>query len=219
VCARTGRRCERFAVRARGVGCRIRLPVGTINAWERHVAGPRDSEGGAAIPHPQFNDYAEFPDTYDVGVVVLDEPVFVPDYGHLPTEGEFEFLRRAKGPIANRQAVVVGYGRQGAIPAFQQDDWERYRGLSAVINTGQSALAGPQNFVYTNNPGQGSGSGGTCSGDSGGPAFWVDPETGEETLTVIGVNSYGITPLCNGLDFQFRTDTAVALDFLHLYIP
>jgi hypothetical protein len=174
---------------------------------------------GQAIPHPNFNDFAQFPDTYDVGVVLLSASINVPTYGQLPSLGYFDFLDRARGRISDRQAVIVGYGLQGAIPAFAQDDFTRYRALSAVINTGDSANVGRQNFMYTNNPGQGSGSGGTCSGDSGGPAFWIDPATGAETNIVMGINSYGIAPLCNGNDYQFRTDIADTLDFVNTYLP
>ena len=75
-----------------------------------------------------------------------------------------------------------------------------------------SAIAGPQNFQFTNNPGRGSGSGGTCSGDSGGPAFWI--QDGLETTTIIAITSSGITPQCSGNGFHFRTDTAAAQTFL-----
>lgn len=81
-----------------------------------------------------------------------------------------------------------------------------------MTNGGQSGVAGPQNFQFTNNPGQGSGSGGTCSGDSGGPAFWI--ADGVETNVVMAVNSYTITPQCNGKDDPFRTDTSWAQAFL-----
>ena len=64
----------------------------------------------------------------------------------------------------------------------------------------------------------GNGVGGTCSGDSGGPAFWVDPATGRETNVVMAVNSYGIAPLCNGVDYQQRTDISVTLDFVTPYL-
>jgi secreted trypsin-like serine protease len=87
-----------------------------------------------------------------------------------------------------------------------------------VINTGQSNVSGYQNLVFSNNPGKGTGPGGTCSGDSGGPAFWVNPATGAETNVVMAVNSYGIAPNCNGNDYQFRTDIADALDFVTPYL-
>jgi hypothetical protein len=173
---------------------------------------------GEAVPHPEYNDYALFPVTYDIGLVLLDEPIYVAEYGALPDLGQFEYLRTARGAARDRQAVVVGYGLQGRIPAFAGDDWERYVARTTVINTGQSGNAGYQNLVFSNNPGKGTGPGGTCSGDSGGPAFWVDPATGLETNIVMAVNSYGIAPKCNGNDYQFRTDIADALDFVTPYL-
>jgi hypothetical protein len=173
---------------------------------------------GQAIPHPEYNDYAQFPDTFDVGVVLLATPIYVAEYGQLPTLGQFDYLARARGSIQDRRAVVVGYGLQGKIPAFSQDDWVRYQGESSVANVGKASVMGAQNFQFTNSPGKGNGVGGTCSGDSGGPAFWVDPATGLETNIVMAVNSYSITPLCNGVDYQLRTDIAVTLDFVTPYL-
>jgi hypothetical protein len=173
---------------------------------------------GQAVPHPQYNDYALFPTTYDIGLVLLSAPINVSQYGALPSLGQFDYLRTARGAASGRQAVIVGYGLQGRIPAFAGDDWERYVARTTVINTGQSRNAGYQNFVFTNNPGNGTGPGGTCSGDSGGPAFWVNPATGQETNIVMAVNSYSVTPNCNGNDYQFRTDIADALDFVTRYL-
>jgi hypothetical protein len=176
---------------------------------------------GEAVPHPDYNDFADFPDTFDIGLVLLEQPIDTGGvYGEVPTEvGQFDSLRTAKGAPANRMVEVVGYGLVGAIPAFADDEvWQRQVGYSTMINTGQSANAGPQNFVFTNNPGKGNGVGGTCSGDSGGPAFWIDPATGEPTNLIVAVNSYGIAPNCNGNDYQFRTDSQAAQDFLDPYL-
>ena len=175
---------------------------------------------GQAIPHPDYADFAEFPNTYDIGVVQLEEPIDTGGvYGELPTRiGQFDYLATKKGPPSERMVEVVGYGLVGAIPAFADDEvWQRQVGYSTIINTSKSANAGPQNFVFTNNPGKGTGVGGTCSGDSGGPAFWIDPATGEPTNLIVAVNSYSITPNCNGNDYQFRTDTADALNFVWSY--
>jgi hypothetical protein len=173
---------------------------------------------GEAVPHPQYNDYAEFPDTYDVGLVLLETPIYVDEYGTLPSLRQFDSLLTSRGPIAKRKAAIVGYGLQGRIPAFTGDDYVRYKGESSVASLGHGEVLGEQNFLFTNNPGKGSGSGGTCSGDSGGPAFWIDPDTGEETNIVMAVNSYSITPNCNGTDYQFRTDTETAQDFVDYYL-
>jgi hypothetical protein len=172
---------------------------------------------GEAHPHPDYAEYAEFPLTYDIGVVVLDEPITVGEYGELPLLGQFDYLAKKKMSPSERAVEVVGYGLVGRIPPFADDSiWERRVGYSTILNTGESANVGPQNWMYSNSPGLGTGVGGTCSGDSGGPAFWV--EAGVPTNLVVGVNSYGIAPLCNGNDYQFRTDTAVALDFLATYL-
>jgi hypothetical protein len=173
---------------------------------------------GIAVPHPDFDDYAEFPDTYDIGLVLLDSPIYVAEYGSMPSLDQFDFLVNSKGPISKRQAAIVGFGLQGTIPAFEQDDFVRYKGLSAVIGSEHGAVLGHQNLKFTNNPGKGSGSGGTCSGDSGGPAFWIDPDSGQETNIVMAVNSYGIAPKCNGNDYQFRTDIAEAQDFVNFWL-
>lgn len=172
---------------------------------------------GEAYAHPQYDNFAEFPNTYDVGVVVLEQPIYVGLYGALPAEGQFDWLATARGPIWKRSAVVVGYGMQGLIPAFYQDDFARYKAVASVANMGKGALIGEQQFMFTNNPGKGSGSGGSCFGDSGGPAFWIDPSTGEETNIVMAVTSWGITP-CVGVDYQFRTDIEAAQDFVRQFL-
>jgi len=182
---------------------------GNVNAWLANTWTQ-----GQAVPHPEYDDYAAFPDTFDIGIILLQQPIYVADYGTLPSLRQFDYLLTARGPIAKRKAAIVGYGLQGRIPAFAGNDWVRYKGESSVANLEHGAVLGAQNFQFTNNPGLGSGSGGTCSGDSGGPAFWIDPASGVETNIVMAVNSYGIAPLCNGTDYQFRTDIEAAQDFV-----
>lgn len=171
---------------------------------------------GQAVPHPNFNDFAAFPDTYDIGLVLLEEPIYVDVYGVLPSLGQFDYLERAVGSTHDRRVTIVGYGLQGRIPPFAGNDFVRYVGESTVLPN-ESANVGDQNFMFSNNPGRGTGSGGTCSGDSGGPAFWNDPNDGETNI-VMAVNSYGIAPQCNGQDYQFRTDIPEAINFVTPYI-
>jgi hypothetical protein len=173
---------------------------------------------GTAVPHPQFADYAEFPDTYDIGVILLDKPIYVSKYGQMPKLREFEYLRTARGTTTERQARIVGYGLQGKIPSQAGDGWYRQVGTSTVTGLEVSNNVGEQNFKFTNNPGNGTGGSGTCSGDSGGPAFYIEPKSGKETLTVMAVNSFGIAPNCNGNDYQFRTDIEAAQDFVSGYL-
>ncbi len=161
---------------------------------------------GQAIPHPQFDDFAMWPNTYDVGVVILDTAVELDEYGTLPELGLLDALTKGQGR-KDREFTAVGYGVQGVLPPFEMDDWARYKGTVSLIEVKSAFTGDGQGAKFTNNPGKGNGSGGTCFGDSGGPVFHSDSN-------VVGaVVSWGITP-CIGVDYQFRMDTAVAQDFV-----
>jgi hypothetical protein len=152
------------------------------------------------IPHPQFDDFAGFPNTYDVGLVILSEEVNLGTYGALPEIGLLENLTSK-----NRLFTAVGYGRQGFIKPFSSRIYARYQGTTRLIEVKSTFTGASQSAKFTNNPGQG---GGTCFGDSGGPIF-------HGTTNVIGaITSFGITP-CIGVDFNFRIDTEIAQDFIN----
>ena len=161
---------------------------------------------GTAIPHPMYNDYTEFPNTYDVGVVILDEPVVIAEYGQLPPLGLLDTLVRGLGR-KNNMFTAVGYGLQGYIPPFFSSDRVRYQGEVSLIEINSTFNGDQQSGKFSNNPGQGKGSGGTCFGDSGGPLFHGD------TNVIGAIVSWGITP-CIGIDYQFRMDTSTAQDFV-----
>ena len=162
---------------------------------------------GTAIPHPQYNDFAQFPRTYDVGVIVLNQPLPLTQFGALPPQGLLESVA-GKGGNRDNRFTAVGYGLQGYIKPFASDLFARYKGTVRLVEL-KSTNDGGQSAKFTNNPGLG---GGTCFGDSGGPIFF-----GTSSM-VAAVTSWGITP-CIGVDYNFRVDTAAALDFLHQYVP
>ena len=158
---------------------------------------------GTAHPHPQYDDFAQFPATFDVGIVVLDTPVQLGTYGTLPPLGFLETVKKAK----DDRFTVVGYGMQGYNPHWLSDIWRRDVGtvrlteLNGTRNGGYSAK-------FSNNPGSG---GGTCYGDSGGPIFYKD------TNIVVAIVSFGYTP-CIGNDYNFRTDIQTTQDFVDSYL-
>ena len=158
---------------------------------------------GEAVPHPQYDDFAQFPETFDIGVVLLRHAVTMDTYGALPTEN---FLAGIKSAADNR-FTVVGYGLQGLVQPFFEDKYERYQGQVKLVELKSTSNAG-QSAKFTNNPGTG---GGSCFGDSGGPVFYGS------TNMVVAVVSWGITP-CIGVDYQFRVDTTTALDFVRPYL-
>lgn len=162
---------------------------------------------GQAIPHPQYNDYAEFPRTYDVGLVELFEDATVTQFAALPNEGFLKTIATSRNQKDNR-FTVVGYGMQGVLRPFYSDNWARYQGTVRLIEISSNLNAG-QSAKFTSNPGLG---GGTCYGDSGGPIFF-----GNSNI-VVAVVSWGITP-CIGNSYEFRVDTQVALDFIAQHMP
>ena len=158
------------------------------------------------IAHPQFDDFAAFPNTYDVGIVILSKPVILPEYGVLPELGLLESISRS--PKAKRLFTAVGYGQQGEINPFYGDIFARYSGTTMLIEAHSTRAGKGQSAKFSNNPGTG---GGTCYGDSGGPIFYG-------TSNVIGaITSFGFTP-CIGNDFNFRLDTQTAQDFIRQYL-
>lgn len=157
------------------------------------------------IPHPLYNDYAEFPNNYDIGVVILSQP-YTPanGFGEIPELGFLENLRGQQ----RQDFLSVGYGQQGTLPPTQMNDYVRYKGNVRLLEV-NSYLSGQgsQSARFSNNPGIG---GGTCYGDSGGPTFFQD------TNIVVSVTSFGWAKNnnCVGNDFNYRTDTPAAQEFL-----
>jgi hypothetical protein len=161
---------------------------------------------GQGIPHPGYDDFASWPDTFDIGVVELDEAVRDVAPAALPALGLLEAL-----PASERDGfTVVGYGLQGVLTPFYAGERARYRGEVSLVGTNGTWNGDGHSATFTNNPGAGNGSGGSCFGDSGGPVF-----RGDEVVAVV---SWGVSP-CIGVDYQFRTDTVLAQDFLAEHLP
>jgi hypothetical protein len=160
-----------------------------------------DFTEGTGTSHPLYDDYASFPDTYDVGVVELHEPIV----GIAPASlAEIGMLDGVQGK-AKSGFTVVGYGLQGVIDPFFGAERTRYAGDVRLVEI-TSRYADGHTAKFTNNPGKGNGSGGSCFGDSGGPVFNAAGE-------IVAVVAWGITP-CIGVDYQFRIDTALAQEFI-----
>lgn len=152
---------------------------------------------GTPIPHPAYDDFATFPNTHDVGVVVLDRTVKVGATGSLAALGTLDSLATKRG-LQEVTFKLVGYGLQGVKPTYQGAR-ERYVGWTKVNNL-SSALTDGYNIQLSSNPGNWSG--GVCFGDSGGPVFLGD------TRTVVAVNSFVLNYNCTGNGFAYRTDIA-----------
>ncbi|MBL8045913.1 MAG: trypsin-like serine protease [Anaerolineales bacterium] len=167
---------------------------------------------GVPQPHPNWNGALTIPNTHDIGVVVLNAPRPGP-YGVVAPAGYLDGLAKQRG-LQNVEFTVVGYGLQSVKP-IRSGVRERYVGTVSLINLG-SALADGFNIHYSSAPGNGVGPGGTCFGDSGGPVFHTNA-SGQKV--VVAVNSFVLNSNCKGAGFGYRTDSAVAQNFLSGYLP
>ncbi len=183
--------------------------AGRYTAWSTILDASADWVSGTAYPHTNYNDGAFF--LFDVGIVVLDEAVAVPDagFGTLPTVGQLDTLSKPKGQT---RFTAVGYGLNLVRPwgAFGGDE-RQYAELMLVNLNGVFGLKNGIAAVFSNNNGAAH-QGGTCFGDSGGPIFVAD------TNTVIAVTSFGVSPNCTGNGGGYRIDQVDDLTFINSFL-
>lgn len=157
------------------------------------------------ITHPDYW-WGPTSNPHDVGVLILAEAVVGIPPANLPDEG---FLNSLKKEGKLRQGsngakfTMVGYG--GILdwppPDITYDD-QRQFSMSEYQALLKSWLRLSQNRA--------TGDGGTCYGDSGGPAFWTEPD-GTEIL--VGITSWGDAN-CIAAGFNYRVDIPDTLDFI-----
>jgi len=165
--------------------------------------------GGAAgtpYTHPEYDPNAFF--IRDLGLVVLDAPVAMSEYGLLPTLDQLDSLK----VNSKTTFTSVGYGLQKSFPeaAAWKDVALKTRMVAnphlIQINGG---IVGDFALLLSNN----ANTGGTCFGDSGGANFLGN------TRIVAGVTSFGLNSTCGGTGGIFRVDRSWSLDwvagFLH----
>lgn len=157
---------------------------------------------------------APLPNTGDAGLVILDQPINLSEYGELPSAGVLDGLstgRGTKGTIF----TVSGYGltyrpeEHSVVPLISFR--VRLMAKSTLVNL-RSALNDGFNLQTQGN---GDGRGGTCSGDSGGPVFLGDANSN----LIVAVTSFGLNELCRGTDFAYRIDRAEVLDWINNPTP
>jgi hypothetical protein len=165
---------------------------------------------GTANPHPDYDDFASFPATHDVGIVELDAPVAPGGFAKLADLGALD--EHTTGQGHNKIIVeTAGYGIQEIVPVFTSID-SRFKSTSKIVNL-KSNLTDGYNLHSSNNPSASHGTGGSCFGDSGGPVMFDD------TNVVVGVVSFGLNNNCKGADFAYRADIADTQDFVEDFLP
>ena len=162
---------------------------------------------GTPVPHPGWNGELTFPNTHDMGVVQLAQ---APNVGitKIAPAGYLDKLATQRG-LQNVNFTVVGYGVQFERPNLEVAVRQRFVGTNQLQNL-TSHLAGGYNVMMTDSKGVGTGGGGTCFGDSGGPVFHTDSAGNTWQVAVI---SFG-TKYCKGESGAFRLDNSQARAFL-----
>jgi hypothetical protein len=189
------------------------IPPYTGNSTDYPFPGSWAVEAAAWYTHP---DYRAYPgpglpnfDAYDVGIVILSEPIVLAEYAALPHLNLVETLSNKAG------VDLVGYGvndqqRGGGVSPYDAWTWERMRYYApANIVPGQGRIS--DMFVkVTANPSKGKG--GTTFGDSGGPILLAG------TNTVIATNSFVTNANCSGVTYAQRIDIPEVLDWINEFI-
>lgn len=171
--------------------------------------GPYAVEG-TPIAHPEFalggdNNGLPFFDTHDVGVIILDEPVYMDEYGQLPEEGLVDTL-----PMM-ADVDLVGFGVQEMHRGGGQPYWMGYliRHFAPAKLVQDENVISDEYIKVTANPAHG---GGTTFGDSGGAVFLPG------TRIILAVNSFVSSYECAGVTYSNRIDT-YALEWINSFLP
>lgn len=166
---------------------------------------------GTTFTHPDFDPAAFF--LYDLGVVVLDTPVVMEEYGALPGLGVLDGI---KGNDKKGALTAVGYGLQEINPNRFTGERDRLVATLDLLNT-KGVFGVPKGTsIKVSGSGVGgdsSGTGGTCFGDSGGPMFLGD------TNVVVAVTSFGVNGNCAGTGGGYRVDAPDDLEWLATFMP
>jgi trypsin len=156
------------------------------------------------------------PNRHDVALVVLDQPIHLPEYGQLPEAGTLDQLATSRG-TQDTIFTVSGYGLSYKnMPQTGKPNLsfrERLMAESKLTNLRSSINDG----FNIQTQGNGRERGGTCNGDSGGPVFLGGPNSN----LIVAVTSFGLNVLCRGTDFSYRVDQADVLAWLaeHMHTP
>jgi Trypsin len=172
--------------------------------------GPSAHEG-TPLPHPLYLWGGS--DPHDIGLVILDEPVYDIAPAALPTPDLLTQLKKAGILEGGYEDGVyfrsVGYGGQleSFPPPVLVYDLVRRVSESEYVSLTKTHLHLSQKAVFDE--------GGSCFGDSGGPVFWIDPNGNE---IIAAVTSSGDSQ-CVATGLDYRVDIPYMLQWIYDQIP
>ncbi len=163
---------------------------------------------GTAYTHPDYSGFTDLNNWNDVGVIVLDAPVTNIAPAAIAEENTLDAYRQPL--LQGTLFTTVGYGTEvrKAESGPQKPQPMSYPLIRRyAIQPGQKLT--PQILQLNGNLNDNRGSGGSCFGDSGGPAF-LDGE-------IVAVSSYVYTSNCRYLSGYQRVEIGGVLDWLETF--
>jgi hypothetical protein len=160
---------------------------------------------GTPVTSPDFDENAFY--LNDLGLVLLDEPVYADTYAELPDAGILSTMK----PGPRSWFTTIGYGLQKSFP--DSAAWKNVGVRERLVAYPQlKSIDGPNTGDFSMWVTANASGGGTCFGDSGGPSFIGS------TDVIAGVTSYGYTDTCKGPDGIYRLDNEDDLDWIAGYL-
>lgn len=160
---------------------------------------------GTAVPHPDYSNFTDIDNWNDVGVIILDEAVSDRPRAEV---APLKYLDGYEQPLLNKTIfTLVGYGTEVRKPESGPQKpvpfgTPRVRRVAELPGQKMSPQIVQMNGVIADNRG----TGGTCFGDSGGPAYLNG--------YIVTVTSYGYTSNCRYLGGYQRLDIPAVQDWL-----
>ena len=156
--------------------------------------------------------WREFPDIRDVGLVILDQPINLSEYGALAADRMLDELASKRGQ-KETTFTLSGYGLTEANPAHVVDPRERLMAKSRLTSL-RSALTDGYSVGLSGN---GDDEGGACFGDSGGPVFYG----GFSSNAIVALSGWFLGPrqVCTGNAYYYRTDRQEVIDWILDTVP
>jgi hypothetical protein len=118
---------------------------GRYQAWSAALNASDEWIRATAYPHPEYDDAAFF--EHDLGVLRLSEPVILPEYGQLPTQG---LLDELDAENKQQRYTAVGYGLEGSGPKTSFGGDTRRRAELRLVNL--NGVLGPARAQRRSSP-------------------------------------------------------------------
>lgn len=175
------------------------------------TSAPTGWFAGTPHTHPLWDGELQLNDLHDVGVVVLDAPYTAAAPAQLTPRNYLDRVDARKGGLSKQVFDLVGYGvffeKPASGPRKPTAVSDRIRRSTTAV--GQNLTS--QVLKLAESAKDSRAGGGTCFGDSGGPAF--------KDGYIVGVTSFGGSQFCSGGNGgYYRLDIDDARSFLDDYV-